>query len=329
VRSVLAYALFGKKTCSEIEKEIQAGDTDFTPRYYFNAIFNPQEKDRVLTFLREFDVGLASNPRIDSELSFVEPKGQEFRRRFFLFESLTNTSRSRSRIDEDDLLGLYAERPESPEERTPEKLKAAQDYVTILRRKLFFEGRLDPELKEHRVLDALIPYDNVREFIDFIANGKDPQGKLKDAIILAISRSESIYDEQRGRENVCIRTRQQGNGRVRAFYTYPASEFSLTVEQANKQQAIYVEFLPSALRLEYMGKNIALDISLDLYETLMRIREGYVPAAGEMKAFFLNLLMFKKQLMSSPSERMLLAESDYQLYQLRRTPQNGIVMSLA
>lgn len=328
VRSVLAYALFGKKTCAEIEKEIQAGDVDFTPRYYFNAIFDPTEKDRVLTFLREFDIGLSSNPRIDSELSFVEPKSPEFRRRFFILESSTNTSRSRSRIDEDDLLGLYAQRPESPEERTPEKLKAAQGYVTILRRKLFFEGRLDPEAKERRVLDALIPYDNVRQFIDFIGNGKDPQGKLKDAIILAISRSESIYDEQRGRENVCIRTRQQGNGRVRAFYTYPASHFILTLEQAN-QQARYVEFLPSALRLEYVGTNIALDISLDLYETLMRIREGYVPAAGEMKAFFLNLLMFKKQLMSSPSERLLLAESDYQLYQLRRTPQNGIDMSLA
>lgn len=328
VRSVLAFALFGKKTCGEIEKEIQAGNVDFTPRYYFNAIFDPHEKDRVLTFLREFDIGFASNPRIDSELSFVEPKGPEFRRRFFLFESSTNSARTRSRIDEDDLLSLYAERPESPDERTPEKLKAAQDYVTILRRKLFFEGRLDQESTEHRVLDPLIPYDNVREFIDFIANGKDLQGKLKDSIILAISRSESIYDEERGRENICIRTRQHGNGRVRAFYTYPASEFSLTCEQAN-QQARYVEFLPSALRLQHAGSNISLDISLDLYETLMRIREGYVPAAGEMKAFFLNLLMFKKQLMSSPSERLLLAESDYQLYQIRRTPQNGIAMSLA
>lgn len=328
VRSVLAYALFGKKTCAEIEKEVQAGDVDFTPRYYFNAIFDPTEKDRVLTFLREFDIGLSSNPRIDSELSFAEPKSPEFRRRFFILESSTNTSRSRSRIDEDDLLGLYAQRPESPEERTPEKLRAARGYVTILRRKLFFESRIDPEAKERRVLDALIPYDNVRQFIDFIANGKDQQSKLKNAIILAISRSESIYDEQRGRESVCIRTRQHGNGRVRAFYTYPASSFNLTIEQAN-QQARYVEFLPSALRLEYIGTDIALDISLDLYETLMRIREGYVPAAGEMKAFFLNLLMFKKQLMSSPSERLLLAESDYQLYQLRRTPQNGIDMSLA
>jgi len=328
VRSVLAFALFGKKTCAQIEKEIQAGDVAFTPRYYYNAIFDPTEKDRVLTFLREFDIGFASNPRVDSELSFVEPKSPEFRRRFLLFECSTNTGRSRSRIDEDDLISLYAERPQSPEERTPAKLKAAQDYVTMVRRKLFFEGRMDPALGQRRVLDPLIPYDNVREFIDFIAQGSDPHGKLKNSIILAISRSESIYDEERGRENICIRTRQQGNGRVRAFYTYPASEFILTCEQAN-QQARYVEFLTSALRLQHAASGISLDISLDLYETLMRIREGYVPAAGEMKAFFLNLLMFKKQLMSSPSERLLLAESDYQLYQIRRTPQNGIAMSLA
>jgi hypothetical protein len=327
VRSVLAYALFGKKTCKQIEQEIQAGDVDFTPRYYYNAIFDATEKDRVLTFLREFDVGLASNPRIDSELSFVEPTGLDFRRRFFAFEA-TNAARSRSRIDEDDLLKLYGERPESPEERTPDKLAAAQRYVMLLRRKLFFEGRLGTEAVQPVVMHDLIPYDNVQEYIEFIASGKDPQGRLKDSIILAISRSESIYDAERGRENICIRTRQQGSAKVRAFYTYPASHFNLVVEQPN-QQARFVEFLPSILRLEYAGSDIALEISLDLYETLMRIREGYVPAAGEMKAFFLNLLMFKKQLMSSPSERLLLAESDYQLYQLRRTPQNGIEMSVA
>jgi hypothetical protein len=328
VRSVLAYALFGKKTCKQIEEEIQGGDVDFAPRYYYNAIFDPNEKDRVLKFLRDFDIGLASNPRIDSELSFVEPKSSEFRRRFFAFDRSTNTAKSRSRIDEDDLLKLYVNRPESPEERTPEKLQAAQSYVSVLRRKLFFEGRASPEEAQARVLDALIPYDNVRQYIEFIGSGSDPHGKLKDAVILAISRSESIYDEQRGRENVCIRTRQQGNARVRAFYTYPASHFSLALEQSS-QQARFVESLPSILRLEYLGTDIALEISLDLYETLMRIREGYIPAAGEMKAFFLNLLMFKKQLMSSPSERLLLAESDYQLYQLRRTPKNGIEMSLA
>ncbi|MBK6603358.1 MAG: hypothetical protein IPG28_17840 [Betaproteobacteria bacterium] len=60
---------------------------------------------------------------------------------------------------------------------------------------------------------------------------------------------------------------------------------------------------------------------------LMRIRDGYVPAAGEMRAFFLNLLMFKKQLMASPSDRLLITDNDYRLYQLARTSSNGVALS--
>jgi len=49
---------------------------------------------------------------------------------------------------------------------------------------------------------------------------------------------------------------------------------------------------------------------------------------GEMRAFFLNLLMFKKQLMSTPSERLILADNDYILYQVSRTPDNGVSLSI-
>ena len=60
----------------------------------------------------------------------------------------------------------------------------------------------------------------------------------------------------------------------------------------------------------------------------MRIKDGYVPAAGEMRAFFLNLLMFKKQLMATPPERLLLTETDYQLFELKRTAENGVSLSV-
>lgn len=59
----------------------------------------------------------------------------------------------------------------------------------------------------------------------------------------------------------------------------------------------------------------------------MRIRDGYLPTAGEMRTFFLNLLMFKKQLMSTPSVELLLTETDYQIFKLTRTSQNGVVFS--
>jgi len=45
-------------------------------------------------------------------------------------------------------------------------------YVTILRRKMFFEGQVNPVGTGSRVLDTLIPYDNVPEYIEFIFGAK-------------------------------------------------------------------------------------------------------------------------------------------------------------
>lgn len=326
LRSVLAFTLFGKKSCREIEAEIQAGQTDFTDRYYYNAVFNASEKDRILALLRETDVGMASAPQVDSKLSFTKPRTGDFRRLFSSFDD-PKPDESRTRIDEDDLLRLFNAKPTSPDQRTPGAVAAAQKYVVAMRRKMFFEGRRDPNTGPRpSLIEELLPYDKLRNFIEFIRSGNDVNGQLKDAIILAISRSESIFDEQRGRENVCIRTRHEAGAKVKAFFTYPADHFVVSREESGPS-AQFVEFLPSSILLTHHARKISLTISLDLYEMLMRIRDGYVPAAGEMRAFFLNLLMFKKQLMSLPSERMLLTETDYQIFELRRTPTNGIALS--
>ena len=329
LRSVLAYTLFGKHTCQQIETEVASGNVDFTNRYYYNAIFSSAEKDRILSLLKEFDVGLASSPMIDGQLSFSKPATQDYRNLFLAFEHSSLPSMGRSPTDSEDLLRLYNARPMSPEERTSHGLLAARQYVASLRRKLFFEGLIpDPVTGlPKKFLDDLVPYENIDEFIRFIDTRDDPSSHLKYAIILAISRSESIYDEQRGRENVCIRTRHDATSEVRAFFTYPAQDFALEVDLP-PTKAEYVEFLPASIRLRHHERNIVLEISLDLYEMLMRIRDGYVPAAGEMRAFFLNLLMFKKQLMSMPSSRLLLTGGDYSLYQVSRTPTNGIAVSV-
>lgn len=329
LRSVLAFMLFGKKTCAEIDAEIQAGNTDFISRYYYNALFDPQEKDRVLALIREFDMGLASSPHIDSLLSFSIPKTYDFQKLFECFEDTRYPSKGRQRIDELNLFTLYKKRPQSPEERNPEALKASRLYVTSLRRKLYFEGNLASfDMQGKPFLVDLLPYDNLIEFMQFVETGTDPGEHLKKAIILAISRSESIYDATRGEENICIRTRHDTDAKVKAFFTYSSDQFTLAQPQPGSQGQ-YVEFLPASIILRHTIRPIELEISLDLYEMLMRIRDGYVPAAGEMRTFFLNLLMFKKQLMATPSEQMLLTKDDYQLFKMTRTPSNSIKLSLA
>jgi len=328
LRSVLAFVLFGKSTCGQIEKEVQTGEVDFTNRYYYNAIFSCKEKDRILTLLREFDVGLACAPHTDSTLSFMRPKTPDFRRLFYDFEDHRHPDVGRSRVDEDDLQHLYDMRPHSPEERNKEVLEKSRRYVVSMRRKLFFEGnRSGPDGKEKDVLTELLPYDNLNEFLQFVDKGEDIGDKLKNCIVLAISRSESIYDEQRGQENVCIRTRHDPNTKVKAFFTYPASDFEICLPQPGLQ-AKFIEYLPTAILLKHKSRNITLEISLDLYETLMRIKDGYVPTAGEIRAFFLNLLMFKKQLMATPSDKLILTETDYQHFVLSKTPDNAVSLSV-
>jgi hypothetical protein len=328
LRSVLAYTLFGKRTCDQIVAEVREGETRFLNRYYFNAVFDASEKDRVLQFIAEFDPGRSSSPQTDAELSFARPGTGEFRSRFLDFAASSHPT-NRSRIDEDALLVLYERRPASPEERTPEARQAAQRYVESLRRKLFFEGPVQGDAGNPRMIrDDLMPFDNLQEYMEFAAGDDRSDGRLKQNITLGISRSEGMYDETRGAENICIRTRHDGSPSVKAFYTYAASHFALKTPPA-LNQAQYVEYLPATLLFEHIQRGTTLDISLDLYEMLMRIREGYVPTAGEMRTFFLNLLMFKKQLMSLPTDRLLLTDTDYQFFELVRTPSNGVELKTA
>ncbi|MDB5776781.1 MAG: hypothetical protein JWP38_2914 [Herbaspirillum sp.] len=327
LRSALAYTLFGKKTCAQIDAEVRSDTSDFTRSFYFNAMFDPNEKDRVIGLLREFDVGLAASPSLDSQLSFTRPTSPDFKNLFHSFQNHRNPSKGRSDSDQIDFAELFRQKPQSLDARTPERLEAAKRYVQAARRKLYFEGRFpDENIKEKTMPSQLLPYDNLTDFFSFIASGTDAGGRLKEAIILAISRSEAIYDGQRGKENICIRTRHNAASQVKAFFVYPADQFALSLPVAGTQGR-FIEFLPANIVLQHVERNVTLEISLDLYEMLMRIRDGYVPAAGEMRAFFLNLLMFKKQLMATPSERLLITDNDYRIYQLTRTSSNGVVLS--
>ena len=321
LRSVLAFTLFGTRTCAEIGQKIQEGGQHFNEAFYYNAVFNEDEKDRVLRVMREFDVGLVQSPHLDSQLNFTAPKTSEFHALFVSFED--QTFGSRSPVDEDDLEAQFQERPNSPEQRTFSTLNASRSYVRQARRKHYFEGRGDNGANRP---DDFLPYRHLADYLSFVETGLDPEGRLKKSLILAISKSEGMIGDIRGTEHICIRTRHDNNLAVKAFYTYPASHFSLD-RPSHPYESHFIEHLPSEILLVHDSRQISLEISLDLFELLMRIRDGYIPTSGEMRAFFLNLLMFKKQLLSAPTDRLLLTENDDQVFEVKRTPTNGIEMA--
>ena len=86
----------------------------------------------------------------------------------------------------------------------------------------------------------------------------------------------------------------------------------------------FLECLSQALVLVYDsgdGHKASLRISLDIYEMLMRLNNGYRPSIEEEEGFYLSLAVFKNMLSAAPYQEVLLTESGYEFFQIRRDAQ--------
>lgn len=82
LRSALAYTLTSGRDCDEIHSlYVNSGDgarSDVVSSYYFNSWRGGEgSPDRLLTLLREIDVGEASNPDLDRGLDYLPPDANE------------------------------------------------------------------------------------------------------------------------------------------------------------------------------------------------------------------------------------------------------------
>jgi hypothetical protein len=172
----------------------------------------------------------------------------------------------------------------------------------------------------------LLPYRQLERYIAVLTRRSDPKNEIRDEITLAVSKSERIYNEIVGTENLCLRSTGAKRTQTKAFYGFPASDFEVTVHDAGAQSAL-VEHFPNSIWYRHVKSGAELEIPLDLFEILVRIRYGFLPTASEVRTFFLNLEMFKRRIISGPSDRIILTEDDTTLFEIRRDPQNRLVMA--
>jgi hypothetical protein len=85
--------------------------------------------------------------------------------------------------------------------------------------------------------------------------------------------------------------------------------------------------LPTSIYYRHIDKSAELEIPLDLFEVLCRIRDGYIPTASEIRTFFLNLDMFKRRITSKPPDRIILTEDDTNLFEIKRALSQHLVMT--
>lgn len=318
LRSILSFVVFNKFTCQQLQRDLEGG-TAVVDRFYYNAIFDGEENDRIAQLLSQLDVGAASNPKLDNFINFRNPEDSESQGLYIQSEDVTAT-------DQPHLSFLFKNRPEGTLDTDPTRAENARTYHSSVRRKLYFEGD-ETKLKARGlpIWKDLLPYRQFDRFMKFITTKMDDGAVLRNQLTLAISKSERIYNETVGKENLCLRSGTSRRVQTKAFYAFPASDFQIAVEDAGKQGG-YIEYLPNCIYYRPHDKSAALEISLDLFEVLCRIQEGYIPTASEIQTFFLNLDMFKRRLACRSSERIILTD-DTTLYEIKRTPDLKLAMN--
>jgi serine/threonine protein kinase len=317
LRSALAYMLVGTRDCDEIHALYKNGQRkEIVQGFYFNSWKggDAPNADRLITLLSEVDVAAADDPRLDRALDFVSPTED---RTLFRFEQ-------RGAYDREILRSLYDELPRDVSGKASEhRADAHRRFIAMARRRAFFERR-DAGWR------SMLPYKTADELLAVVRGDKGAEGLLE-PLLVAINRGEGLTRPERIGNNLALEVRRVEGGSVRSYRLYPRERFSVSLND-HATRSRFVEHMPTGLLLRYhdpAGLDAELLVSLDVYEMLRRLNEGYRPSVEEEQGYYLSLAVFKNLLGSAPYQEVLLSTSGHDFYRVARQADGRLEMTRA
>ena len=307
LRSALAFMLVGTRDCADIHEMYRAGDrAEIAQAFYFNSWMGGtgHNADRLLSLLRQVDVGLASDPKLDRSLDFVSPVADHSLFRFG----------ERGHYDREVLRRLFEDLPrEFSGKLGAHRTNAHQAYVAMARRRAFFERR-DAGWKR------MLPYQTGEQMLALVRGERTPAVVLPE-LLHAINRGEGLSDPERLGGSLALQVREVAGGTIRSYRLYPRDRFALEVRD-DAARARFVEHMPDSLVLRYQadkgGADAELPINLDVFEMLQRLNEGYRPSIEEEQGYYLSLAVFKNVLGSAPYQEVLLTTTGHDFFKIQR-----------
>jgi hypothetical protein len=188
----------------------------------------------------------------------------------------------------------------------------------MLRRLAYFEQRGED-------CKLMLPYQTFFEFKRFTEpNAQDQFEWLRDMLVEGISLAEGARNPELLKDYICLRAGQQNKGALKSFRLFPRQDFKLKVPIARSHH--HLEYTPDRIIFYHSPQDAKmrlrsaraaeLVLSLDLYELLYQIRNGFVPSPNDVEGFFLNLVIFKNALSHLPFNRVLLTQDDQKFYEV-------------
>lgn len=320
LRSALSWLLLRDHGCEDV-KALHA-ETDnarpeaFVALNYTEAFADPESGsslplhaagperavDRLVRRLRETDVGRVNHPSLDRQLDHNIDGAVPW---------MTFDDRS---IAAAAFLRRFASEVPRPSDDVPfpQVVDARRQLAGVLRRWAYFERRDDG-------WRAMLPYTSVG-LLEAVINAKTDEDRqracdeLRDRVVEAVSVAEGVRNPKLRRNYLALRVSRVKDAAIRSYRLFPKDGFRIEVLRPAHEE--FLEFAPDAVELVSVDGPARLRISLDLLEMMELIRHGYRPTAADLQGLFVNLLIFRNELVATTFDRALLSADDEQFYEV-------------
>ena len=162
-----------------------------------------------------------------------------------------------------------------------------------------------------------LPYKSIFEFYSLL-NGKDIDAETKQIISRAISINEGSNNEKLDKDNLVLASTEINDPYAKSFKLFPLDEFELFINYT-EHLTRYLEYEPDSLVFRHKNhKHIKLTISLDLYEMLYYIKQGFSPSLNDLKGRFVELTIFKNLLHNLNYDEIVVTPDNRKFYSISK-----------
>lgn len=320
LRSALSWLLLRDHDCEDVQALLaganQTGSAPLIAMNYTEAFADTADDasladkadghertvDRLVRRLCEADVGRVNHPMLDRQLGHDVEHAVPW---------MTFEQRS---LAMPALLRRFATEVPGPSDDVPfpKVIEARRHLAGVLRRWAYFERR------DHG-WQSMLPY-RCLGLLGCVIDAKTVEARhlacddLRDRVVEAISVAEGVRNPSLRKDFLALRVSRVKAAPIHSYRLFPKDDFRIEIAQPPHEH--FLEFAPDAVELVAVNGPARLRISLDLLEMLELIRHGYRPTGADLQGLFVNLLIFRNELVATTFDRVLLSADDEQFYEV-------------
>lgn len=324
LRSFIAFMLTRDFSCDQVKKLVEYTRTEDIAEYYWlhyyfnitapktypNVDYFPlptnESSDRLIKMLRETDIAKVALPAFDRDLYYTDKKAENY----LIFGDR-----------EQSLLAEFNERNQKlPGWEVNEKTAAVvSDRHQSFIRHQYFEGKFDYKRR--------LPYRFIDKFCELMkANDQESLAETKHSIAMAISASEGCDNAALTNGYLLLASNHVGDKISKSYRRFGLDEFELFVNKTDHLTK-YIEYESDSFIFRHKKDTfIQLTVSLDLYEMLQYIKDGFTPSVNDLKGKFIELQIFKNLLESKTYNEILVTKNNKKFSIIRLDEDKHIII---